>query len=697
MDLLTFLNENGLEFNPIFDGTIYRYNGISRKSKSGWYIGNDINGNKYLLVGDWASSKDSIKWASKKINFKSESFKTFMDDSLRKSIEFKIENQSIAAIESAKHISRYSINIGIDNFKYCQKKKITSLYGASLCEDSFGIHLAVPMQDSSGDICSIQKIYEDGFKLFIKGAKKKGCYFIIPGNEDNIFICEGYATGVSIHESTGSMVIIAFDAGNIDSVISSLIHKYKNIIIAADNDQFNPTENIGLKRAQECKVKYGIEFKLPKFEDGLKDQRPTDFNDLFCLAGLTECKRQLLDDKKDDKFYSEEYLTFKNFFEMIYPTAKKCFLTEDITYPKGDGIRGQILNEIKPIRAQAMMAGLPKEKVEDYLEYWCQEMKESMLVDIPNWDGVDYIGDILQHIEVDNIRHDYFVELMKDWFAGIFCRIDNNHYQNKMVIWGGAQGLGKDTFIENMFKEFRPYFTSLNIGEKQSENDIFYSMSRHLVINIAEFDRTAKMHVSQLKNIITAAEATFRTPYSRKPETKVFRTSFIASCNPDDIFRDETGNRRFLFFKINSIDWSYQKGISLKILSQAKHLFLNRVVASENALESMKRTLLNMTPDSWESYAEEMWAGRLTALLNYRRDNGNYDNGFTYDEISLIIKEIAFSLSVSIRMVQSFIKKNYQIHNGEKRVYSLTKSLELPKISQITGYENQSVTKSVTL
>ncbi|GHU13144.1 hypothetical protein FACS189449_08110 [Alphaproteobacteria bacterium] len=58
---------------------------------------------------------------------------------------------------------------------------------------------------------SLQKIYPNGLKKFHAGGRKKGCYFVIGEICDEVIICEGYATGASIHECIEKPVVVAFD------------------------------------------------------------------------------------------------------------------------------------------------------------------------------------------------------------------------------------------------------------------------------------------------------------------------------------------------------------------------------------------------------------------------------------------------------------------------------------------------------
>jgi putative DNA primase/helicase len=153
---------------------------------------------------------------------------------------------------------------------------------------------------------TLQFIASDGTKTFMTGGRKKGCYFVI-GNPENsesiadhiseIFICEGYATGATVHECTGEAVVIAFCTAGLKPVIQIIHRKYPNakIVICADNDQYHENGvNPGVEKAIEAAKEVNALVVKPEFDD-LSD-KPTDFNDLFVLAFK---KRQSIADGTD--------------------------------------------------------------------------------------------------------------------------------------------------------------------------------------------------------------------------------------------------------------------------------------------------------------------------------------------------------------------------------------------------------------
>ena len=145
--------------------------------------------------------------------------------------------------------------------------------------------LLIPLRDTAGTLHSLQTITPDGEKRF-KG-RMKGCYHAIGSKPaGRIVVCEGYATGASIHEATGEAVAVAFNAGNLLPVASALhrAHPELVILLAADDDHLTPG-NPGLSAARNTALAVGGFVVVPRFPPSRPD-KATDFNDLAAMAGL---------------------------------------------------------------------------------------------------------------------------------------------------------------------------------------------------------------------------------------------------------------------------------------------------------------------------------------------------------------------------------------------------------------------------
>ena len=173
---------------------------------------------------------------------------------------------------------------------YLKKKGITAPPGRIKQHDGC---LIIPVLGVNNELNGLQRIDANGRKRFLAGTRKKSSMFGIKGNGTYI-ICEGFSTGVSLHEATGASIAVAFDAGNLLPVAKKVSEKVspKNIIIAGDNDAWKLSEgqkNIGAESAKKAGGAIGARVMLPEFRkpDG---KRTTDFNDLHLIEGLDAVK-----------------------------------------------------------------------------------------------------------------------------------------------------------------------------------------------------------------------------------------------------------------------------------------------------------------------------------------------------------------------------------------------------------------------
>lgn len=179
-------------------------------------------------------------------------------------------------------------------------------------DDDHGRFIALPIIDLNGNLNGLQKIYDDPSlgKKFTYGLEKTG-HFILLGELSQITnvirIVEGYTTGKTVQRATGEPVICALDAGNLLPVAQAFRSRYpdKFIIIHCDNDQWkeweiNPSTrqykgNIGVtKGIKAAKSVPATFYTVPQFDGLNTSSLPTDYNDLYQLAGLEEVRHQLM-------------------------------------------------------------------------------------------------------------------------------------------------------------------------------------------------------------------------------------------------------------------------------------------------------------------------------------------------------------------------------------------------------------------
>jgi putative DNA primase/helicase len=151
--------------------------------------------------------------------------------------------------------------------------------------------LLVPMRDADGVLWNVERIRPEpgAAKKGLFGGRRKGLFHLIgqPQEAGPLVICEGYATGASIHEATGYPVAVAFDAGNLQPAALALRTKYPSaaLILAADDDWRTEKGNTGIIKATEAAQAVGARLAVPRFPEDCRPDDATDFNDLHQLHG----------------------------------------------------------------------------------------------------------------------------------------------------------------------------------------------------------------------------------------------------------------------------------------------------------------------------------------------------------------------------------------------------------------------------
>ncbi|KAA5975230.1 MULTISPECIES: phage/plasmid primase, P4 family [unclassified Pantoea] len=100
--------------------------------------------------------------------------------------------------------------------------------------------LLVPLHDTGGQLVNVQLINATGEKRTLKGGQVKGaCHVLSTGKPAaRIWLTEGYATGLTVHNLTGDEVWIALSSVNLLSLAGLAREKHAALplLIAADRD-----------------------------------------------------------------------------------------------------------------------------------------------------------------------------------------------------------------------------------------------------------------------------------------------------------------------------------------------------------------------------------------------------------------------------------------------------------------------------
>ncbi len=129
--------------------------------------------------------------------------------------------------------------------------------GSMVRGDKF--YALVPMQTETGEFRALQAIDENGTKIFMKGAQKKGTMMVLGADcfDDVVELkmpavayVEGVATGKSFCAISGLPVVVCFDAGNLETVVAQTAKAVAGVesmltVVAGDNDQFHVERAVG--------------------------------------------------------------------------------------------------------------------------------------------------------------------------------------------------------------------------------------------------------------------------------------------------------------------------------------------------------------------------------------------------------------------------------------------------------------------
>lgn len=253
-------------------------------TRNGWLIMDVVN--QLAHFGSWRTGQQ-YTWAGHSHRLPSHEYKRLATSAAR-------ERSATAASRciDGKMRAKALWDIGspvLATHPYLQRKFITAL-GIKQRNGS----LLVPVHDERGQLQSIQFINAAGEKRFLAGAPTKGGRLLLgsaPAPHHPVLLCEGYATGMTLHSTLGLPVIVAFTAGNLLDVGTDIRKTYRmaKLFICADNDH-QTAGNPGLTKGRLAARRLNAQLIAPpRFHGG------SDFNDLYCLLGSETLVEHFLD------------------------------------------------------------------------------------------------------------------------------------------------------------------------------------------------------------------------------------------------------------------------------------------------------------------------------------------------------------------------------------------------------------------
>lgn len=356
---------------------------------------------------------------------------------------------------------------------------------------------------------------------------------------------------------------------------------------------------------------------------------------------------------------STDYSAYKEFFDATIPTARKDIFSGDL-FVKEDGIWQSIRSQLRVLRSLAQDTdGLIKpSRIEDHLARYSKQFKSDLLIDLPEHDGAhDYLKEVCRCVQPVNVTQDELYELLLEWGANMWLRFENPTHQNKVLILQSAQGAGKDYLLRSIFGGLEQFF--INFTVSSSERESLSVLNQGLVINISEFDRTSKMNIGLLKDMITRDSTFVRLPFDKCAVRRAVRCSFVGSCNGRNILTDTTGNRRYVVIEIDKIDHAYPVDKSLEILAQFKAAASIRHTVSESTKEKMRSYIESITPKAPQDALLSLFDVGIESLEHKNPDSQGI---FLKQEIEHILAEIELECRVSEKRILGLLNDRGRSH-----------------------------------
>jgi predicted P-loop ATPase len=202
------------------------------------------------------------------------------------------------------------------------------------------------------------------------------------------------------------------------------------------------------------------------------------------------------------------------------------------------------------------------ERYDPFIEYYSS---------LPVWDAkTDYIQQLADTITA--AEQELWSFCFKKWIVAVVASLlDPSVVNHTAIIFSGAQGLGKTTWMEKLCPfELRPYLFSGTINP--NNKDTLVQLSECMLINMDELENMNRTEIGTLKEIITKSAIRIRRSYGHNNENLLRRASFMGSVNTSQFLNDTTGSRRFLCFEVTDIDYKHCIDIN-NVYAQAMHLW----------------------------------------------------------------------------------------------------------------------------
>ena len=279
--------------------------------------------------------------------------------------------------------------------------------------------------------------------------------------------------------------------------------------------------------------------------------------------------------------------------------------------------------------------------------------------ELPEWDGTDYIRILADSVRTNH--QSFWTECLERYLVGMCAAATQDDVVNHTVLLlcSEVQNIGKTTFINNLLPpELRTYL-STGLINPNSKDDLA-KIAQSMLINLDEFEGMSGRDLNTFKDLVTRKVISIRLPYARRSQNFPHTASFAGTCNYQEILHDTTGNRRFLCFHADSIE--FIKINYTQLYAQIKHLLNTPGYQYWFTQEDNNRIEKNNEDFIFHSPEEEL-------VLTHIRKPERFEKVqyLTVSKIAELIRErtgYQYSIGAKILIGKVMVKHNFESKKG---------------------------------
>lgn len=458
-----------------------------------------------------------------------------------------------------------------------------------------GDTLLVPLYDKdSQKIINLQRIWPSGEKRPLTGGRMKGVFSPIGKNPNGpILVCEGWATGATLHKLTGYTVICAMNTNNLADItrMAKLAKEDREVLICADNDHKteretgkNPGKAYANKAAEMAKLGAPIWPDFQPEEDG------SDWNDYMLLHGESAAKAHF------EQKYKEAHASFeppaatiamdKALFPDINARSNKPLgtienieallryykigvrynevtKTQEITIPASArrvASDSQLESDMNRICSLAARHEIPQGKIPNYVDVIADANSYNPVRDwigSKSWDGIPRWGEFLNTLTIqEGFPVDVAHLLIRKWMLSAVAAVfkEEGFWTRGVLVLQGEQGIGKTSWFRHLAPENSGWIGDGKALNPQEKDSVLGCIC-YWITELGELEGTfKKADMARLKAFLTQREDNVRVPYARKQSIFRRRTIFCASVNQFEFLSDSTGTSRWWCIPVEKVN-----------------------------------------------------------------------------------------------------------------------------------------------